>query len=133
MRLLKLDKELYRASFKKLVQLRYPLHNEAALAIGLHLNIKGRAVQVFAAAYTAIATIIDDTFADNPGLIGEFNDRFMRGTPQEYPALEVFTHFLHEFRNFWSPVMADMLLQSSLTFITSIAIEHGMKDAEVRA
>ena len=144
MRRLKLDKELCRASFEKLVQMGYPLHNEATMkatepyvklgstiAIGLYPNIKDRAVQVFVTAYTAIATIIDDTFADNPGPITEFSDRFMRGVPQEDPTLEVFARFLHGFRDFWNPVMADMLLQSSLMFITSVAIEHGMKDAEV--
>ena len=54
----------------------------------------------------------------------------VRHSPLEYPGLEVFARFLHEFRNFWSSVMTDMLLQSSLTFMTSIAIEHRMKDAQ---
>ena len=105
----------------------------STIAIGLYPNIKDRAIQAFVSAYSAIAAIIDDTFADNPGPITKFSDRFMRGIPQEHPTLEAFARFLHEFRDFWSPVMADMLLQSSLMFITSLAIEHGMTDAEVSA
>ena len=52
-------------------QLGYLLHNEDTikviheawehLGVGLYPNIKDRAVQVFGTAYTAIATIIDDT------------------------------------------------------------------------
>ena len=47
MRLLKLDKELCRATFEKFVQLGYPLHNEAweHLGVGLYQNIKDRTVQ----------------------------------------------------------------------------------------
>ena len=54
MRLLKLDKELCRATFEKFVQLGYPLHNEAweHLGVGLYQNIKTGPFSVF-----AIATI----------------------------------------------------------------------------
>jgi len=144
MNLVEFDQELFAASCEKLKEFGYPLDDPATMnaaepyvklgsiiTTGMYPNVTDQATRVFMTAYTSVATIIDDTFADKPGPINEFNYRFVRGLPQECSALETFARFLRSFREHWNPVMADMLLQSSMTFITSIALENGMKDAKL--
>lgn len=144
MNLVEFDQELFAASCEKLKEFGYPLDDPVTMnaaepyvklgsiiTTGMYPNVTDQASRVFMTAYTSVAMIIDDTFADKPGPINEFNYRFVRGLPQECSALETFARFLRSFREHWNPVMADMLLQSSMTFITSIALENGMKDAKV--
>ncbi|KAF8343308.1 isoprenoid synthase domain-containing protein [Amanita rubescens] len=138
------DKELFTASCEKIKQLGYPLDDPATMkaaepymklgpmiTVGLYPHVTDQATRVFISVYAGLTTLIDDAFADKPGPISEFNYRFVRGIPQEYPALETFARLLRLFREHWNPVMADMLLQSSMMFITSITLEHAVKDAEL--
>lgn len=138
------DEELFAASCEKIKQLGYPLDDPATMeaaepylklgpmiTVGLYPHVTDQATRVFISVYAGLTTLIDDVFVDKPGPISEFNYRFAQGIPQQCPVLETFARLLHLFREHWSPVMADMLLQSSMTFITSITLEHAAKDAEV--
>jgi len=101
------------------------------ITVGIYPHVTDQATRVFISVYAGLTTLIDDAFVDKPGPISEFNYRFAQGIPQEYPELETFARLLRLFHEHWDPVMADMLLQSSMTFIKSIALEHAMKDAEL--
>lgn len=144
MKHLGLDKELYDATCEKLHQLGYPIHDAATrraiepylkianyYTLGTHLNTKEMPVRVCIASVITIMSFIDDLFADDPSPICDFNYRLVHGTPQEHPALMVFSRLLDELPKFWDPVMADMMRSSAMSFITSIMIEYRMKSAKV--
>ena len=144
MKHLGLDEELYNATCEKLQQLGYPILDAATrraiepylkianyYTLGTHLNTKEMPVRVCIASVITIMSFIDDLFADDPGPICDFNYRLVHGTPQEHPALTVFSRLLDELPKFWDPVMADMMRSSAMSFITSIMIEYRMKNAKV--
>ncbi|KAF8629917.1 hypothetical protein AX15_003194 [Amanita polypyramis BW_CC] len=139
MTVLDFDEELCAASQEKILQLGCSFDAatmkmiDACLAVGVYStvgfypHVKDMVIRVFMTAFTTLATAIDDYFADKPGPVSEFNNRFARGIAQEHPLLEAFARILHEFHEHWEPIMADMLQRYSLAFITSLAIEYRLQ------
>ncbi|KAK2464938.1 hypothetical protein APHAL10511_003014 [Amanita phalloides] len=100
----------------------------AVVGVGLsYPHIKDVATRSLIAAHAAMFLNIDDFFSDKPGVVEEFNTRFVNGRPQEHPLLETFARLLRCVPKGRDPVLADMIIQSSMAFITSLAIEYHLK------
>ena len=138
------DEELYVATSEMIKQLGYPLDDPITMksfnpylksgvlaAVSAYPHLTNLSTRTFAAAYAAFFIIIDDIFTDEPGPISEFNSRLVRGAEQGHPVLDAYARLLLELPKYWDPVMADMMRQSAMTFMTSFIVEQHLQDAKV--
>ena len=138
------DEELYVATREMIKQLGYPLDDPITMksfnpylksgvlaAVSAYPHLTNLSTRTFAAAYAAFFIIIDDIFTDEPGPISEFNSRLVRGAEQGHPVLDAYARLLLELPKYWDPVMADMMRQSAMTFMTSFVVEQHLQDAKV--
>jgi len=138
------DEELYVATREMIVQLGYPLDdaitmknfhpylkNAVYATVASYPHLTDLTIRAFTTAYIALFLPIDDYFADEPAPISEFNSRLIRGIEQEHPLLEAYANLLRELPKYWDPVMADMMRQSAMTFLTSLVVERQLQDAKL--
>ena len=127
-----------------IMQLGYPLDDPITMkrfnpylksgvyaAVSAYPHLTDLSIRTFVASYAALFIIIDDIFTDEPGPICEFNNRLVRGVEQEHPVLDAYARLLLELPKYWDPVMADMMRQSAMTFMTSFVVEKHLQDAKV--
>ena len=127
-----------------IIQLGYPLDDPVTMkgfnpylknavyaTVASYPHLTDLTIRAFATAYVALFLPIDDYFADKPGPISEFNSRLIQGIEQEHPLLEAYAHLLRELPKYWDPVMADMMRQSAMTFLTSLVVERQLENAKV--
>lgn len=127
-----------------IIQLGYPLDDPTTMkgfnpylknavyaTVASYPHLTDLTIRAFATAYIALFLPIDDYFADKPGPISEFNSRLIQGIEQEHPLLEAYARLLRELPKHWDPVMADMMRQSAMTFLTSLVVERQLEDAKV--
>ncbi|KAF8688291.1 hypothetical protein AX14_003450 [Amanita brunnescens Koide BX004] len=138
------DEELYNATREMIIQLGYPLDDPTTMkgfnpylknavyaTVASYPHLTDLTIRAFATAYIALFLPIDDYFADKPGPISEFNSRLIQGIEQEHPLLEAYARLLRELPKHWDPVMADMMRQSAMTFLTSLVVERQLEDAKL--
>ena len=140
-----INRELYAATREKILQLGYPLDDAATmkafepyLVVGSGMiavvypeSGKGAVLRTYMAAFNSLFIACDDVFAEDPDRISIFNNRFVQGLPQDDLLLEACARCLQELPKYWDPIMADMLRQSTMAFMTSLAIEYRLKDANL--
>ncbi|KAF8629915.1 hypothetical protein AX15_003193 [Amanita polypyramis BW_CC] len=144
LKLVEFDDELYAASRDKIIQLGYPLDDAITMkyfhpflkdavyaTVASYPHLEDITIRAFITSYVALFLPIDDYFADEPGPVGEFNSRLIRGIKQAHPLLEAYACLLHEVPNYWDPAMADMMRQSAMTFLTSLVVERQLRDAKL--
>ncbi|KAJ8090302.1 hypothetical protein PM082_018898 [Marasmius tenuissimus] len=85
-----------------------------------HLPIRVRA---HIATYTGCATALDDVFRKDPENMGEFNERFIKGLPQNNPILEVFAQIIRQTSKYYGRVQTALTITSTLDFMTSLSID----------
>ena len=107
------------------------LKNAVYATVASYPHLTDLTIRAFATAYIALFLPIDDYFADKPGPISEFNSRLIQGLEQEHPLLEAYARLLRELPKYWDPVMADMMRQSAMTFLTSLVVEQQLENAKV--
>ncbi|KAK1220813.1 hypothetical protein PQX77_016384 [Marasmius sp. AFHP31] len=85
-----------------------------------HLPVR---VQVHIATYTGSATALDDVFRNDPENMGEFNEQFIKGLPQNNPILEAFAQIIRQTSKYYGRVQTALIITSTLDFMTSLSID----------
>ncbi|KAL0577773.1 hypothetical protein V5O48_004200 [Marasmius crinis-equi] len=85
-----------------------------------HIPYRAR---VHVATYTGCATALDDVFKTNPEHMGGFNERFIKGLPQDDPILEAFAKILLETSKYYGRTQSALIVTSTLDFVTSLSID----------
>ncbi|KAF9265366.1 terpenoid synthase [Marasmius fiardii PR-910] len=75
------------------------------------------------AVYTAFATALDDIFAENYGHMEGFNERFVKGIPQDDPILDGLAQTLLDTSTYHGRVQSNLIISSTLDFVTSLRID----------
>ena len=88
-----------------------------------YAHIQSRSTQVFIAIYTAFVTWIDDTYTRDIVGIDDFNERFLAGQQQANAGLDGFARVLREINLYYHGVQANVILTSSLNFVTSAIVD----------
>ncbi|KAL0565739.1 hypothetical protein V5O48_016282 [Marasmius crinis-equi] len=105
----------------------YPLF-EKPLSVGVssastsysHLPYR---TQVYIAAYTGCATMLEDIFQTDPERMAGFNERFVEGLPQNHPILELFAKLLLATPKYYGRIQSNLIITSTLNFVTSLSID----------
>ena len=86
---------------------------------------------MFIALYTAFASCIDDTYAQDVTGVDSFNERFLTGIKQANELLDGFDRLLRETNLHYHGIQASVILTSTLNFITSIILDFETKGMPV--
>ena len=86
-------------------------------------HLKSRSTQVFIAIYSAFGVWIDDTYALDVKGIDSFNERFVTGQKQANEGLDGFDRHLREINFHFHSIQANIILTSSLNYVTSVVLE----------
>lgn len=86
---------------------------------------------VFVGSFTTLTVCSDDIFEKETDLVAGFQTRFMNNQPHGHPILDALAALLREIPTLWEPVLANMLVTSTLNFINSMLHEDKTRDLQV--
>jgi hypothetical protein len=95
-----------------------------------YAHLPDRATKMWICLFTAAISGIDNNIDDIEHVYA-FNERFASCQPQGDPALQAIDTLLREIPRLYSPLVSNLIITSSLDYITSILIEHETKDMKV--
>ncbi|TFK66361.1 terpenoid synthase, partial [Pluteus cervinus] len=90
-----------------------------------------QSTQTFLALYTALLVYVDDAFFDDIDAIRYFHKRFITGQPQATPALDSLVKLLQEVPEHYDDLAANIILTSSLNFITAPVFDYDLKSTTI--
>ena len=93
------------------------------MASTAYAHLKSRSTQVFIAIYTAHVAWIDDTYTQDVIGVDSFNERLVTGQKQANAGLDGFERLLRETHLHYHSIQANVILTSSLNYVTSIIID----------
>ncbi|KAG1878761.1 hypothetical protein F4604DRAFT_1903023 [Suillus subluteus] len=135
-----LDEAWYPECCKEAINRGYPM--DAILpymAVGVAImsnaydHLPDRATKMWICLFTAVSTCIDDimTRAENLVHVCRFNERFANCQPQEHPVLNTFDELLREVACHYSAPVSNLIVTSSLNFISSILLDNETQDMPI--
>ncbi|KAJ3510944.1 hypothetical protein NLJ89_g4390 [Agrocybe chaxingu] len=95
-----------------------------AIAATSYAHLHSRDVQVFIALYTGFLVYLDDCVTHDVSGVDMFVERFISGHPQDNDVLESLALFLRETYVYYSGIQANIIMTSTLNFITSVVLEN---------
>lgn len=96
-----------------------------------YTHLPNETAKIFIALYTAHLTYLDDRCDDHVGGLTLFSRNFARKQPHDHKILNDVADIFCEISDYWAPVIADLILTSSLEFVTSMVLDREMENAEV--
>ncbi|KAJ3515470.1 hypothetical protein NLJ89_g1736 [Agrocybe chaxingu] len=94
------------------------------IAATSYTRLHDREIQVFIALYTAFLVYLDDSITRDISGVDLFHERFIGGQPQANEVLESLACFLRGIHTRYSEIQANLIMTSTLKFITSVMLEH---------
>lgn len=73
--------------------------------------------------YTAFMIYLDDISSSDIEAVAQFNQRFYRAEPQLDKVLDDFAQLLRDFPNYFCTAGSDMIVTSTLNFVTSLFMD----------
>jgi len=137
-----IDEEWYTESCQEAINRGFPMDGDysvrpcmvaAAALKDAYAHLPDHATRMWICQFTAIGIWIEDT-ADkghNMEFVYCFNERFANCQPHGHPILDAFAVLLRETARYFPPAVSSFIVLSSLTFITSLLVDHETKDMEV--
>lgn len=138
-----LDEALYAECLQEAINRGFPMNGEysirAHMANGVSMFCAGyaylpdRATRMWICLFTGVSTRIDDILDDGLDLdhLHSFNENFVNCRPQGNALLSAFDELMREAHHYCSPLVANMIITSSLDFISGIMLEHGTNNMQV--
>ena len=115
--------------------LRTYLRDGAAYTAAVCAHLPRRPTQIWIALYTACITYVDDALTGFPlekTNIYRFNERFSQGQAHGNGILDALTDLLHQVpRLGFQPVSSNLIVTSTLDFVTANLLEHETKSMQV--
>ncbi|KAG2124812.1 isoprenoid synthase domain-containing protein, partial [Suillus clintonianus] len=107
-------------------------HMAAGVAImsNTYNHLPDHATKMWMCLFTSVLTYIDDMMdrADDLGDVYRFNERFVNCQPQGHPALNALDGLLREAPCYYSSPVSNLIVASSLNFMSSILLDNETKD-----
>lgn len=101
------------------------------MATTAYAHLQNRSTQILIALYTAFLIYIDDVYQHNVEGIDCFNERFILCKSQDDPVLDALTSLLQEFHQHFGRVASNIMITSTLNFMTSLLLDHEMQGMPV--
>ncbi|KAG1745745.1 isoprenoid synthase domain-containing protein [Suillus lakei] len=130
-----LDEALYAECIQEATDRGFPMDGEysirAHMANGVSMFCAGyahlpdRATRMWICLFTGASTRIDDILDQglDPVHLQSFNENFVNCRPQCNPLLSAFDELMREAHHHYCPLVANMIITSSLDFISGIMLE----------
>ena len=102
------------------------------LAKTAYAHLPGNDSRIYIALFTAALAAVEDLCRCEYELLKGFCLRYWKGLKHGHPILDDYDLILRELPQRFEFVVADMMLQSNMDFITSLVLEYDMQDRPVR-
>lgn len=107
------------------------LHGAVAIAVTTFGHLKNKATQRWIALYTTCLIFFDDLTVTDPSAARDFNMLFVNGQPQRHRLLDGYAQLLKVSRDHFNPSCANLVVSSSLDFITGLVLDYDHKKTVV--
>ncbi len=105
----------------------------ATMAYTSYGHLESLPATLYIALHATLVTHIEDVYSDQPDLVNAFNHSFVMRLPQQTAVLQKLDDLLAETSKHFHAIQANLILTSTMNFMTSIAIEHGVNKLNVRS
>jgi len=138
-----IDELLYAECCHEAINRNFPMDGNPSIrpymAIGVavfctcYAHLPNRATKMWICLITAVSTCVDDIL--NRGQSTEnlyrFNERFVNCEPQGDPVLSAFDALMREAPRYYSPLVSNLILTSSLDFASGLLLERDTRGMHV--
>ncbi|KAF4601352.1 terpene cyclase [Pleurotus pulmonarius] len=104
----------------------------ATMAYTSYGHLESLPATLYIALHATLVTYIEDVYSDQPDLVNAFNHSFVMRLPQQTAVLQKLDDLLAETSKHFDAIQANLILTSTMNFMTSIAIEHGVNKLNLR-
>jgi hypothetical protein len=137
------DEALYTECCKEAINRDFPMDGKhsirpymscgAAISATAYAHLPDRATMVWIGFFNAVLLGIDDNFGGAQEIehVYLFNERFASCQPQGDPALKALDSLLRETKRHYSPLVSNLIITSTLDYVSSLLIDHETKDMQV--
>jgi hypothetical protein len=101
------------------------------MATTAYAHLPDQSMKILIALWTACFLYVDDKFLQDLEPVYEFQDRLIRGIPQEDPTLEAFVSLTREISQHLHRVAANLFVTSTLNGVTGVLLEKEMQGVPV--
>ncbi|KAJ8583621.1 terpenoid synthase [Rhizopogon salebrosus TDB-379] len=138
-----LDEDVYAECCQEAINRGLPMDGKYSirpfLAVGVaimsltYAHLPDRSTGMWICLYTAVCTCIDDIVDKRQDIahVYRFNERFATCEPQEDAVLNGLDALLREAVHHFSPLVSNLVVASSLNFVSSLLLDHETKDMEI--
>jgi hypothetical protein len=135
-----LDEAWYSECSQEAINRGYPMDAilpYMAVGVSIASNAYGHlpdcATKMWICLFTTVATCVDDMMARPEDLVHvyRFNERFANCQPQEHPVLNALDGLLREVHCHHSAPVSNLIVTSSLNFMSSILLDNETQDMPV--
>lgn len=103
-----------------------------AIMSNAYIHLPDRATKIWICLFTAVATCIDDMIkAEDLVHLYRFNERFMNCQPHGHPVMNTLDELLREVAYHYPAPVSNLIITSSLDFMTSSLLDNETKDMPV--
>ncbi|KAK2462184.1 hypothetical protein APHAL10511_005816 [Amanita phalloides] len=99
-----------------------------ALATTAYAHLPSDDSRIYIALFTAALAAVQDVCRNEYEPLKAFCSRYLQGKKHGHPILDCYAMILRELPDRYRLVVADMMLQSNMDFITALVLEHDMQD-----
>ncbi|KAF9467087.1 isoprenoid synthase domain-containing protein [Collybia nuda] len=103
----------------------------AAMALTGYAHLPDMSIRVSIALYTACGIYLDDKFKTDVDAVAKFNERFIRGTPQEDRVLDAFADIILDILHRFPRVSGNMIVSSTLNAVNALLLEYETRNMKV--
>jgi hypothetical protein len=107
------------------------LHGAVAIATTTYAHLENVSTRQFICLYTTCLIYFDDLTRTDASMAREFHTRFACAKPQMHPLLDLFGDILRNSYDHFLPSCANLVISSSLDFITGLVVDHDLQTMQV--
>jgi len=102
------------------------------MATTAYAHLQNKSTQILIALYTAFLIYVDDVYQHDVEGINCFNERFILCQAQDDPVLDALASLLREFHQYFGRAASNIMITSTMNFITSLLLDHETQGIPVR-
>lgn len=96
-------------------------------------HLENLSTRMYIALYTSLVTYIDDVYNGQPNVVNAFGHNFVVRLRQETAVLRAFDQLLGETSKHFDGAQTNLIIASTMNFMSSVALEHGIGQLEVNS
>ncbi|KAF8955784.1 hypothetical protein BDZ97DRAFT_1604838, partial [Flammula alnicola] len=107
------------------------LHGAVAIAMTTYAHLENNSTRQYICLYTTCLIYFDDLTRRDASPVREFQANFLCGRPQMHPLLDSFAAWLRKAWEHFLPACANLVVSSSLDFVTGLILDHDQQEMAV--